>query len=301
MESQGYTLGSILDKDVTVYLKTTSNISSGGDSVDATERIPSYIKEEAVKAVKSIPGLLQGGVDVLYNESSNEYAIIEVNSQPSIRAHLFPMKGKARDIPKEIIDYYFPESIEDRNMDNPLYYFDIKTVFSSFLSNNIEKIGIPPVPTKKIVMNRYNMVGDLNYGKWVQKQARTLKLNGYIKFLDKRNVEILCSGPNKQMEDFDLAIRKSNPRGLEEKAIQSNKISINDIAPIQVGFRIVKKEKLNPSFKKLRDKEYRKRKRINKELKHYKRKHEEMLHSTSWRITKPLRLVGKVKNKLKRN
>src|SRR5699024_7271613 len=54
LKSQGYNMRSIPKQGETIYLKTTSNISSGGDSVDYTNEIPSEVKHEAIKAVKAI-------------------------------------------------------------------------------------------------------------------------------------------------------------------------------------------------------------------------------------------------------
>lgn len=47
-----------------VRLKTKNNVSSGGDPIDATQELPEDVKKDLVQAVKSVPGLLQGGVDV---------------------------------------------------------------------------------------------------------------------------------------------------------------------------------------------------------------------------------------------
>jgi len=36
------------------------------------------VKEEAVKGVKAIPGLIQGGVDVIYNEDTNKFQLLKL-------------------------------------------------------------------------------------------------------------------------------------------------------------------------------------------------------------------------------
>src|SRR5699024_11716401 len=65
ISKQNYTLDSIPSNNERVYLKGQSNISAGGDPIDVTDEITPEIKAVAINAVQAIPGLHQGGVDVL--------------------------------------------------------------------------------------------------------------------------------------------------------------------------------------------------------------------------------------------
>src|SRR5699024_3990775 len=110
LSKMDYTLDSIPKKGELLYLKSKSNISSGRDPIDATDEIPDRVKNMAVAACNAIPGLVKSGVYVIYDKGTNNAIILEINTLPSIRTHLFTMEGKARDIPSAIIDYYFPET-----------------------------------------------------------------------------------------------------------------------------------------------------------------------------------------------
>lgn len=294
LKSQGYTEKSIPKKGEIVYLKTTSNISTGGDSVDATDDLPSHIKKEAVKAIKAIPGLIQGGVDILYNEENGDFSIIEINSQPSIRAHLFPMQGKARDIPKAIIDYYFPETIGKRNIDYPLYYFDIHTVFSTFQSYITNEISIPNIPTQRTYVKMYtisfrNYIN--SYGKWVQKQAKVFRLNGYVKNLNSKKVTVLCAGPKQKVFEFEKIIKGKKPYKAKIRSIHEKVRNEENNLPIKVGFEIIDNDTKQSKLKKELS-------IAKKEIKHYKMIQQEIENSTSWRITKPIRFIGSIKKNL---
>src|SRR5699024_9709724 len=104
----GYSLYSVLNQNEQLYLNDLSNVSLGGEPVDYTEYLTQSQRDIAINATKAIPGLAQCGVDMMIRDDTEEGLIIELNSSPGIGSHLFPVKGKARDIPKFIIDHYFP-------------------------------------------------------------------------------------------------------------------------------------------------------------------------------------------------
>lgn len=117
LEKDGLSLDSIPDKDKQIFLRENSNISTGGDSIDVTDEVHPGIKEIAVKAIKSIPGLGYGGIDFLTNKPISEkpdkdsYIVIEINDSPMLSMHHFPYKGKSRNAAGAIIDMLFPETI----------------------------------------------------------------------------------------------------------------------------------------------------------------------------------------------
>ncbi len=99
-----------------IYLRKNSNLSTGGDSVDITDRIHPAFKKIAVKAIRAIPGLAYAGIDLMTNRdiskkpTKSSYIIIELNSSPGFRMHHFPYKGKSQNVAKEIMDILFPET-----------------------------------------------------------------------------------------------------------------------------------------------------------------------------------------------
>jgi len=112
LKKQGYTLDSVPASGKWVYLKANGNLSSGGEAVDCTNRIHPVNCEIAVRAAQII-GLDIAGVDIACPDISKPIeegkgAVIEVNAAPGIRMHLYPSKGKPRNVAKNIIDMLFP-------------------------------------------------------------------------------------------------------------------------------------------------------------------------------------------------
>lgn len=112
LKKHGFTLDSIPARGKRVYLKPNANISSGGIAVDCTERIHPKNSEIAIRAAQII-GLDIAGVDIACPDISKPItegkgAVIEVNAAPGIRMHLYPSKGKPRNVAKNIVDMLFP-------------------------------------------------------------------------------------------------------------------------------------------------------------------------------------------------
>lgn len=105
-------LTSILSKGRVVFLRKNSNISTGGDSIDFTEKIHPKIRKLAPKIISSIPDLSYGGIDFLTPDITKDpekvgYAVIEINDSPMISMHHIPYEGKERNVAKDIIDLIF--------------------------------------------------------------------------------------------------------------------------------------------------------------------------------------------------
>src|SRR5699024_7155760 len=112
VEKAGLTLDSVLENGEILYLREKSNISTGGDSIDVLDELPATMKSTAVNSLKSIPVLPHGGVDLIYDDTNpdSQAYVLEINAIPQIGSLVYPMKGKGRDIPAALIDYYFPET-----------------------------------------------------------------------------------------------------------------------------------------------------------------------------------------------
>src|SRR5699024_3840809 len=108
----------------------------------------------------------------------------EINSRPQISNHIFPIEGLARDIPAAIIDFYFPETVNNRR--NNQYYYDFNPVYESFIAMSVEKVIIPDIPFNH-ELTRFRLKGKglrrRSFEKWIRRQVANLKLNGYIKQL----------------------------------------------------------------------------------------------------------------------
>lgn len=306
VEQQGYTMDSIPHKGEQVLLKTKNNVSAGGESIDITDELTDEIKEIAINAGKAIPGLVQYGVDLMINFENNTASVIEVNSRPHITAQLFPEKGKARNIPKAIIDYYFPET--KPNYQKPLYYFDFRYVWDSFQNGYTKQITIPDIPKGNLITKKFIITGNLqriNFGSWIQKHVNYMELNGFIEYLTNGNVSLVVSGENNKIEKL---IKLITTNFFAKEKIENITEQLYD-KPIKVGFEIINEEidKPLPSgyhpirLEGIREELLKQRYKINKQSKSkennkidYKKEYEKVINSTSWKITKPLRKIKKM-------
>ncbi len=100
LESQGFTLDTVLKDKEICYLRATANLSTGGTAVDRTDEIHPetiWIAERAAQ----ILGLDVAGIDVVTTDISKTLAvadgvIVEVNAAPGLRMHVAPSEGVAR-------------------------------------------------------------------------------------------------------------------------------------------------------------------------------------------------------------
>ena len=141
-----YHLENVPDLNEVIYLRSISSISSGGDAIDITRSISEEEKSIAVKAIKAIPGLNHGGVDIIYdnNKKTNNLHIIEINSGAAISIHVFPAIGESIDVPSALLDYYFPESIENKHLHKNLFY-DFKYLISPLIKGEVKKAILTPL------------------------------------------------------------------------------------------------------------------------------------------------------------
>ena len=111
LNNQGKDLEYIPKVKERVYLRENSNISTGGDSIDLTDEVHNTYFTKVLEAVKALNVNITG-VDVLIkyitkpaNESS--YSIIELNFNPAIHIHHFPLEGTSRNISDKVIKELF--------------------------------------------------------------------------------------------------------------------------------------------------------------------------------------------------
>lgn len=231
INDKGYSLNSVPLKGEIVYLKSKNNISAGGDPSDITDELSDNLKKIAVNAVKSLPSTAQAGVDLLVNTVNNTAVVIEINSQPSIRTHLFPMQGEARDVPKEIIDFYFPETIEHSISSN--LYFDFDPIWDLFKKGLAKEIVIPRAPSIETCLSRFviNRVSNYSkYGEFIRSLTTKLNLNGYMKGIGENKVAVVIAGEKGNIKAFNSYIKSYLNTEVKKK---------KRTTPVQIGFRII--------------------------------------------------------------
>ena len=111
LKQRGLQPDSIPREDEIVNLRANGNLSTGGIAIDRTEAIHPENAELAVLAA-SVLGIDIAGVDFVAQDISvpireSGGAIVEVNTAPGIRMHLYPSEGMPRNVAKDIVDYLY--------------------------------------------------------------------------------------------------------------------------------------------------------------------------------------------------
>ncbi len=148
LERAGLTATSVPARDVTVYLRSTANLSTGGTATDVTDVIHPDNREMAERAVRAI-GLDVGGVDFLSKNITESYrkiggGICEVNAAPGFRMHVAPSEGSARDVAAPVIDMLFPPGAAARVPIAAITGTNGKTTTARMLAHITKMAGYTP-------------------------------------------------------------------------------------------------------------------------------------------------------------
>lgn len=292
----GYTLESIPEKDKLIYLREKTNVSSGGDPVDVTDTIADEYKQIAIDALKAIPGFIHGGVDIIVNEGKDieEAAVVlELNPTAQIGGALYPLEGKARDIPKAIVDYYFPETKDKVDTTTSRVYFDLINILEPLENRTALEVEVSPAPIGKLYTRKFIVSGNVtrsNYHIWLKRQALELNLIGYVKSMVFDEIEIIVAGTDKEkIQEFKQLIDKY-PQGSKVAKVREEIYE----EPVTVGFEI--SEGYNTSNIKSVQHAIRKMdkdlQRMMKQKNRIEKDNKHIVNSSSWKITTPLRKLG---------
>lgn len=294
---KGYTLDSVPEKGAHIYLSDKCNISIGGDPIDVLDTLDETTKNIAVNALHAVDGLTHGAVDVIVDEKAEaeeRAVVIELNPTAQIGGLLFPIKGKARDIPAAIIDFYFPETAGKQLPNKERIYFDLHDVLDPLQSRDATTTTVTPAPQEVIFTKKYTVSGDvqdIGYRRGLRKQAFERFLHGFVMNLEDGDMEVVVAGTDPEMvDDFRNGLLED-----EERATVMEIRECEYSYPIKVGFEI--KTDLKTQIEDI------KRYKQEVELLHYQVKKAEVQNrkyrtSLSWRIAKPIRLIGAVFKKI---
>ncbi|EGT3617083.1 bifunctional glutamate--cysteine ligase GshA/glutathione synthetase GshB [Clostridium perfringens] len=111
LKNQGLNFDYMPKNEEKIYLRENSNISTGGDSIDFTDKIHDSYKKVALKSAKAVRAVITG-VDMVIDDINEEarednHGIIELNFNPAIHIHCFPYKGSNRKAGEKILDLLF--------------------------------------------------------------------------------------------------------------------------------------------------------------------------------------------------
>ncbi|MEU4688548.1 cyanophycin synthetase [Actinoplanes sp. NPDC023714] len=121
---QGHTPGSVPAEGVTVWLRETANLSTGGTSRDVTDQVHPDVTRLCQRTAALI-GLDIAGIDLRLPDigmplppagapGGTAAGVIEVNAAPGLRMHLSPAHGRARDAGDAIVRAMFPGGSDGR-------------------------------------------------------------------------------------------------------------------------------------------------------------------------------------------
>lgn len=107
LSSQRMKLSSVPAKGKRIWLRSNSNISTGGDQLDVTDLIPDTYKKIARKAAAAASAKFCG-VDIIIKNinqapNSDNHSIIEINYNPMLYMHEFTINGPRRNIAKPVL------------------------------------------------------------------------------------------------------------------------------------------------------------------------------------------------------
>ena len=110
LRDMNYNEKSIIKKDEKILLRRNANLSTGGNAIDCTDIICDENKDICIRAAKTL-GLDICGIDICAEDISkpiyNDGIIMEVNAAPGLRMHLYPSKGKKRDVGDDIVNMLY--------------------------------------------------------------------------------------------------------------------------------------------------------------------------------------------------
>ncbi|MPL95184.1 Cyanophycin synthetase [bioreactor metagenome] len=118
MEKNGLKPNDILEAGKIAMLRENGNMSTGGTAIDRTDEIHPDNADIAVRAADAI-GIDIAGIDIVTRDISKSIldtdgVIVEVNTAPGIRMHLYPSEGTLRNVAKDIVDLLFPDDESKR-------------------------------------------------------------------------------------------------------------------------------------------------------------------------------------------
>lgn len=155
LEEQGLALTDVPPLGRVVPLRRVANASAGGDVEDVTDNLPPGIAEAAVRASLALPNIYVAGVDFLYDSEANgDYVVIEMNSRPHIPMNMYPTEGEGRDVPKAMIDYFFPGSRRPAIPGDALLNFDLGPVAAVLRTRRASRVTLPSLPEHHFPVRR---------------------------------------------------------------------------------------------------------------------------------------------------
>lgn len=229
LEEQNLDLDTIPAKSERIFLRRHGTYLGLRLNVDCTDDINPRFKEHAVQAINSIEGIPYGSVDMIIDEENNKGVVNEINTHGEISMHITPIEGKPRDIPKAIIDYYFPNT---KRLSDTLY-FEMKPIKDLFIAGLAEDIAVPSIPNQELYQQKFTITGeklDTRYLKKLQKHAARYHLMGAIEKVDSKTIFIILSGSKSMLNKYNKFLKRARTSKAIIKKVEATNLVDNSEA-----------------------------------------------------------------------
>lgn len=90
-------------KDAKTQVVGTANVGTGGCAIECFDELPRDMIM-AAEEISLLSGAFAAGVDMIYDQTSGQYRLIELNAAPSFGLHMMPSSGKSIDIACMYVD-----------------------------------------------------------------------------------------------------------------------------------------------------------------------------------------------------
>lgn len=241
LKTKGYQLDTVLEKGEIIYLRNISNLSAGGDPISASHELSNKVKKVAVKALKALPSIPQGGVDIIVDPLNNKKCVVlEINATAEISFHPFPLEGEPQDVPAAIIDYYFPETTKNKKTS---FYFDFPSILEPLKSWVTDEIKVSQPIEGEVYGKRYVVEGKVvkvGYMNRMKREALQRNLYGYAKQIDKSKIEMIIYGTDRDELEAFYKICKKGSKKSKVTNVVSEDLVINE--PIKMGFDVISQD-----------------------------------------------------------
>lgn len=239
---KGLELDSIIPKDIIIYLKKKCNVSSGGETIDVTDTVTEEQKRIAVTALKAIEGLNMGAIDLLIDDVQKTTIVLEASTKPGIDIQMYPTIGKARDIPRFIIDALFPNTKNYNEKSARKMYFDFDSMYyHTCIKGVMRKVSIPNIP-RNIELKKYSYVminkNIPNIYDYLQRNAHKYNTSGILK-IEKEKATLILAGKLSNIKKVNELFQK---KLLEKKVIYEFEEQLRTL-PVKQGFEILNLDK----------------------------------------------------------
>lgn len=306
LASQGYSIDTVPEEGQRILLAEKTLSSDAGEKIDITEELSDKMKQTAIDAVKAVPGMFMSGLDLMIDHERNEGFVLELNANPNIAGHLYPMEGKPRDVHKFIIDHYFPETINKSLEKNEHFVYDFDGIIDILKSGAVKSVTVPPLPKGRLKAVELNITGGSDrLMTWIHQRAVTQRLGGEVLKIGNEEFVVRIAGRNVKVNDFMSALKQRITSSTHLKISNDNELiglypyyfkRIGEMPVIKTSAAYSRatptKEKTSKADLEKIKAEENKNQMLSKEL-------QNMKNSKSWQATAPLRkLMSKVnKNK----